>query len=171
MFENACWINHQDVQGSLKRGLEVERETSWRKFICHKLFHCDFLWECPVNTGFEKTNTAKSPVYYLLAHSYAHVEAITFIFWCFPCISLLTRSFLLFITSAFFIYVSIHFQWYWQGEFFYHKKLLRSGSFHFLSWSQCLIQGWSCKKELDVSHFKGLKRRLTASLMDTRHIH
>ena len=104
-----------------------------RKFICHKLFHCNFLWECPVNTGFEKTNTAKSPVYYLLAHSYVHVEAITFIFWCFPCIPLPTRSFLLFITSAFFIYVSIHFQWYWQGEFFFIIKSFFDRD-HFISY-------------------------------------
>ena len=123
------------MQGSLKRGLEVEQETSWRKFICHKLLHCDFLWECPVNTGFEKTNTAKSPVYYLLAHSYAHVEAITFIFWCFPCIPLPTRSFLLFITSAFFIYVSIHFQWYWQGEFFFIIKSFFDRD-HFISYRE-----------------------------------
>ena len=123
------------MQGSLKRGLEVERETSRRKFICHKLFHCDFLWGCPVNTGFEKTNTAKGPVYYLLAHSYAHVEAITFIFWCFPCIPLPTRSFLLFITSAFFIYVSIHFQWYWQGEFFFIIKSFFDRD-HFISYRE-----------------------------------
>ena len=51
-----------------------------------------------------------------------------------------------------------HFIGLWQGEFSSTIKSFFSWwSFPLFSWPQCLIEGWFCKKKLDVSDSKGLK--------------
>ena len=59
----------------------------------------------------------------------------------------------------FFLLFSIHFLWYWQGEFIYQSQLLRLWSFPLFSWSKWMIHQYYCKEKLDAGHsrFKGLR--------------